>query len=215
MRVQNSPSTFSSRVRLLVLALALVCLVLGSEMADRATRQSTAVSRVSRSGGVAKYVFLVPVPKWCINWFGRDLFARVTSVTYFEHGAYPAHKPENHRNYEALRDLPHIEEIDVFDSAFPVDVLENMTTLQRLSIVQNGLRDDDIHVIGTLYSLRTLSLKVNDITDSGVERLSRLRNLTELELSGNFVSDEASSELRNALPNCQIKNRWCRVDRQG
>jgi Ran GTPase-activating protein (RanGAP) involved in mRNA processing and transport len=136
----------------------------------------------------------------------------VTSVSYFEWGAYPPHDPENYCNYTALCDLPHLEEIEVFDSAFPLDVLKNIPTLQRLAITQNGLRDDDMNVISTLHGLQTLSLRLNDITDSGAQKLSRLPNLTELDLSGNFVSAETISELQLSLPHCRIKNDWCRAD---
>ncbi|MBS0262427.1 MAG: leucine-rich repeat domain-containing protein [Planctomycetes bacterium] len=136
----------------------------------------------------------------------------MTSVSYFEWGAYPPHDPENLGNYTALCDLPHLEEIEVFDSAFPFEVLENIPTLQRLAILQNGLRDDDMNVISGLHGLQTLSLRHNDITDSGAQRLSRLHNLTELDLSGNFVSATTISELQRSLPHCRIKNDWSRAD---
>jgi hypothetical protein len=212
MRFSISRQKLGFRAKSLILGLVTVCVVVGWKAVDRAIRQSTAVSRVSRTGGTPQYRFLVPVPQWCVDRFGPDLFARVTSVSYFEWGAFPPRKPENYRNYAALSDLPYIEEIDVFDSPFPIDVLGNLTTLQRLAIVQNGLRDDDIHEIAKLHSLRTLSLTSNDITDSGAQNLSRLHNLTELDLSGNVVSDKAISELQRSLPNCRIKNDWGRAD---
>src|SRR5690606_28793809 len=105
-----------------------------------------------------------PVPSWCVHRFGPDLFARVISVSYFEWGASPPNDPANYRNYMALCDLPHLKEIEVFDSAFPVDVLERISTLQHLAITQNGVGDDDMNVISKLSGLLTLSLRVNDIT---------------------------------------------------
>lgn len=171
-----------------------------------------AVSRVSRTGGNVGYRLCVPVPQWCVDQFGRDLFATAISVTYFEHGAYPPHTPENHRNFEALCDLPEIEEVCIYDSAFPFDVLGDMAKLQRLAIDLNGLRDDDIRFIAKLNSLRTLSLRFNGITDSGAEKLSRLHNLTDLDLTGNPVSDEARNRLQRSLPNCRITNGSSRAD---
>lgn len=214
MRFGISPHKLGFRLKLSILALVAVCLVLGWKTVERSLRQSTAVSMVSRTGGTASYRFLVPVPQWCVDRFGPDLFGTVTSVTYFEHGAYPPHEPQNHRNYAALCDLPQIEKISIFDSAFPTDVLKNMTSLRCLAIDQNGLRDDDIDAIAKLHSLRTLSLSLNDITDSGAKKLSRLHSLTELDLSGNFVSDKVISELQVLLPNCRIQNRWSRVESQ-
>lgn len=82
-------------------------------------------------------------------------------------GAYPADSLENYYNYAALCDLTYIEDLDVFDSAFPWHVLENMTTLQRLAIVQNGFGDEDMYVFGKLHDLRNLSLNLNEITDIG------------------------------------------------
>jgi len=211
MRFRNSRPKLGVRTVSLILGLVAVCVVLGWRAVDGAKRQSMVVSRVSRTHGTSQYRFLIPVSGWCVDQFGPDLFARVTSVSYFEWGAYPPHDAENHCNYTALCDLPHLEEIEVFDSAFPMDVLERIPRLQRLAIVQNGLRDDDMNVISKLLRLRTLSLTLNDITDSGAKKLSRLHNLTELDLSGNFVSAQTISELQLSLPNCRIENHWCRT----
>ena len=188
----------------LILGIVAVSAVVGWKANDAAKRQSAVVARVSRTHGVPQYRFVMRVPGWCVDWFGPDLFARVTSVSYFEWGAYPPYAPENYRNYTALSELPHLEEIEVFDSAFPIELLESIPTLQRLSITQNGLRDDDMDVISKLTSLRTLSLPVNDITDTGAQSLSRLQNLTELDLSGNLVSADTISVLELSLPRCRI-----------
>ena len=211
MRFPISFPRFGVRRKFVVTGLITAGFVWGLVVVDGAKRQSAALTRVSQTYGIPHYRPLVPVPSWCIDCFGPDLFARVTSVSYFEWGAYPAHDPVNYRNYTALRDLPFLEEIDVFDSAFPVEVLEGMPTLQRLSIVQNGLRDDDMEIIAHLHGLRTLTLTTNDITDAGARTLSSLQKLTELDLSGNFVSAETISELQRSLPNCQIRNNSSRI----
>lgn len=196
----------------LIVGLFAACIVVGWNAVDAAKRQAVAVSRVSRTHGAPEYRFAVPVPHWCVSRFGPDLFARVISVSYFEWGVYPPHAPQNYHNYMGLCDLPHLEEIDVLDSFFPVDVLEHISTLRRLTIVRNGLRDIDMNVISKLHGIRMLSLRINDITDSGAQKLSRLHNLTELDLTGNFVSSEMISELQISLPHCRIRNDWSRAD---
>jgi len=120
MRFRISRPKVDARATSLILGLVAVCVVLGWKAVDGAKRQSTVVSRVSRTHGTSQYRFLIPLPRWCVDLFGHDLFAKVTSVSYFEWGAYPPHDPENYSNYTALCDLPHLEEIEVFDSAFPM-----------------------------------------------------------------------------------------------
>ena len=212
MRFRITRPKLGIRTTSLILGFVAVCVVLGWKAVDGAKRQSAVVSRVSRTHGTSKYRFSIQVPPWFVDRLGPELFARVTTDSHFEGGAYPPDDPENYCNYRALHDLPHLEEIEVFDSAFPLEVLKDIPALQRLAILQNGMRDDDMNVISGLRGLQTLSLRDNDITDSGAQRLSLLHNLTELDLSGNFVSAEAISELQRSMPHCRIKNDWSRAD---
>ncbi len=209
MRLKFRILKISLRELLVCIALLAGCLALSKRLVDRVTHQSEAVAKVRRTMGMVRYDFHVAVPQWCVDWFGPDLFATPISVAYFEGGAYPEHAPENHRNYAALQDLPELEEIDVFDSAFPIDVLDGISGLTHLKIEQNGLRDDDMDRIAQLRRLRVLQLPFNDITDVGAKKLTHLKNLTELDLSGNLVSDLAIADLRAALPECRIKS-WQR-----
>lgn len=203
---------FSLRALLVGLALLAGCLAVSKRIADRATKQSIAVARIRSTSGQVRYDYHVTPPQWCVNWFGPDLFATVKGVSYFEGGAYPADAPRNHRNYAAIRDLRDLEEIDVFDSHFPIDVLDGVSKLKHLTVQQNGLRDDAIDLIAGLSHLRVLKLPLNDITDAGASKLANLTNLSELDISGNFVSEQAVAELRLALPDCRIISSWQREE---
>lgn len=206
---------FSLRALPVGLALLTCCLAVSTRIADRATQQSIAVAKIRSTSGQVRYDYHVTAPQWCVDWFGPDLFASVKGVLYFEGGAYPADAQRNHRNYAAIRDLRDLEEIDVFDSHFPIDVLDGVSKLKHLTVQQNGLRDDAIDMIAGLSHLRVLKLPLNDITDAGARKLANHTNLSELDRSGNFVSEQAIADLRLALPDCRITNSWQRDERRG
>ena len=211
MRPQSRVRKLNFRAVLVILTLLIGCLVIGKRTIYRARHQSRAVTQVERTMGSVQYEYHFAAPQWCVDLFGPDLFASVVAVSYFESGAYPSNAPEVHRNYSAFRQLPHLEEITVFDSYFPLDVLGSVSKLTRLVIEQNGLRDEDIEPIAELRNLRVLKLPFNDITDAGSRALANLTNLTQLDLSGNYVSEEGVADLRRALPHCQIIS-WHRRD---
>lgn len=209
MRLKLRIPRISLRVLLVFMAFLAGCLALSKRTVDRAIQQSRAAARVRRTTGAVDYDFYFPVPRWCVDQFGPDLFATATSVAYFEGGTYPEYGVKGLGNYAALYDLPELQEIDVFDSGFPLEVLNGIPNLTRLKIEQNGLQDDDMVRVARLKHLRVLQLPLNDITDAGALRLMSLKNLTELDLSGNHVTEQAIADLRAALPECRITN-WYR-----
>ena len=205
------PSTRRWRLTLIALAIVVICGVLGKRHVDRARRQSAAVARVRKSLGWIRYSYLVTLPNWYVDRFGADLFATATGVSYFEAGMYPPDDPTIHGYFAALGDLPNLQEVDIFDSSFPIDVLEDLPSLKRLRIEQNGLCDNDVDVIARLTSLEELRLPFNDITDAGARKLAALTSLRELDLTGNYLSPAAVAHLEQTLPGCRVRS-WHRRD---
>ena len=197
------------RVLLVCVLLLAICLVFAGRTSHRAAIQREAVSKVRKTGGSVVYTYDISVPQWCVDLVGIDFFATVTSVSYFEWGVP---MPENKRNFLALADLNHLRELDVFESTFPSDILADMTSITRLSVVRHTLTDVDATNIAQLKQLQVLVLCENNLSDAGAFSLAGLPNLTELDVSGNFVTDEAVDRLRTLLPNCEVQNRWRRGD---
>jgi len=75
--------------------------------------------------------------------------------------------------------------------------------LERLSMMECKLSDEDLKLISRLTKLERLDLKHNSFTDRGVKNLSRLVRLTDLALDGDRISAR-SVETFSKLP--RLKN---------
>ena len=93
------------------------------------------------------------------------------------------------------------------DGRIPQDVLEaviQLDDLQSVILLECGLTDDDLALIGQMHSIRTLSLGGNPITDEGLMNLQSLSTLRHVDVSVTNVTREGAKRFRDAMPNCTI-----------
>lgn len=87
------------------------------------------------------------------------------------------------------------------------ECLQALTAFPKLATL--GLKgmpvtDQDLQTIKQLTSLEVLDLADTGITDEGALQLQGLKKLASLDLKGTRVTAEAVTELRQALPRCEI-----------
>lgn len=77
--------------------------------------------------------------------------------------------------------------------------------LERLIVSETSISDAGLAAIGTIETLRELNVyNAGAITDVGLKHLHNLKALKALFLGESKFSPEGLSELRKALPNCEI-----------
>ncbi len=84
--------------------------------------------------------------------------------------------------------------------------LRGLTNLHRLFLGNTQVTDAGLEHLRGLTNLRLLFLNNTQVTDAGLEHLSGLTNLQILELENTRVTATGVTDLRKALPDCQI--RW-------
>ena len=83
--------------------------------------------------------------------------------------------------------------------------LKGLIGLQSLDLGSAQVTDDGLVHLKGLTKLKSLSLWGNhQVTDAGLVHLERLTNLGNLDLRGTGVTDAGVTQLRQALPNCEI-----------
>jgi Leucine-rich repeat (LRR) protein len=114
-----------------------------------------------------------------------------------------------------LTNLPQLREL--FFNTCPINdsdlaSLKSIATLRRLTLLEeakqanpNRFSERGFQEIGQLKSLDFLWLVRLKVSDAAARHLKGLTNLKMLQLSRCQVSDQAVAELREALPNCEIK----------
>jgi Leucine-rich repeat (LRR) protein len=83
--------------------------------------------------------------------------------------------------------------------------LNRLTGLQELYLDGSQITDAGLADLQGLIGLRWLWLNRTQITDDGLVHLQALTGLQELWLLRTQVTDAGPAQLRQALPNCQIK----------
>jgi hypothetical protein len=83
--------------------------------------------------------------------------------------------------------------------------LEYVGLFPRLETVYDfGATDPELDYLGSLPRLKVLGIESSAVTDSGGRFLARLTTLQQLYLYQTKITEAGFSELRRALPNCQL-----------
>jgi hypothetical protein len=82
--------------------------------------------------------------------------------------------------------------------------LTRLSQLRHLNLGGASITDDGLPVIGRMKQLESLELYPSFVSDDGLPHLRTLTNLKELSV-GPHITKEAADELRQALPNCEIR----------
>ncbi len=80
--------------------------------------------------------------------------------------------------------------------------LGELQDLERLDLSRSPFADEFVPLLLNLRKLRKLGLENTKITDASVPDLSQLQSIRQLRVSG--LSEYAISQLRLALPNCEV-----------
>jgi len=84
--------------------------------------------------------------------------------------------------------------------------LRGLTNLQTLRLNNTRVTDAGLEQVRGLTNLEVLKLNDTQVTDAGLEHLKGLTSLQTLELDDTRVTATGVTDLRKALPDCQI--RW-------
>jgi len=232
--ITSSPAKASNRrhwpqfsLRVLLMAIAACCVGLAWFARNKAAAdaQAEAVPQWKDLGLYPAYDTELQVPTdvtlsaWSGDWqkanapsawarttervFGRDFCSDVVCLLGFESGSYPPTEAQ----CQLVKAFPRLQAIDMFDSAFSVQVLENCQEhrdLVWLSLIRMGLADKDLEVISRLPRIQRLNLDGNDITDAGALRLRRMKSLKLLTLGSTQVTPAGIAGLRAELAGCEV-----------
>jgi hypothetical protein len=86
-----------------------------------------------------------------------------------------------------------------------LEVLKNVTSLQRLIVVGTKVTDAGLEHLKGLTSLQALNLGETQVTDAGLEHLKGLTSLRRLGLYGTQVTDAGLEHLKH-LPHVSVLN---------
>jgi len=121
------------------------------------------------------------VPEWLRNFVGEDrmkaskVFERVTGIFLWSAKVTDA-------------DMAHL----------------TGRNIQKLYIRNTGITDAGMAHLSRLMNLQELQLENTTLTDAGLGHLRVMKNLRFLVLDGTLVTEEGTSQLKKALPDCQI-----------
>lgn len=86
-----------------------------------------------------------------------------------------------------------------------LSLLKDLSHLQTLALRRTRVSDAGLEHVGQLKTLRWLSLTGTSVTDKGLERLHGLSNLERLFLEGTKVTSVGTTNLKQAIPDCEIQ----------
>ena len=99
--------------------------------------------------------------------------------------------PNNYASVSTLNDLlnmPFLERVVIaYIPGMDISALGNCSSITELSLMCDGLTDNDVMVLSRMPQLQYLCLGWNELTD--LSYLSRLNSLTSLGLWGNLITD--------------------------
>lgn len=183
-----------------------VAVVIGWQI-HRAKQQRWAIEQLAKTYGSVKYTTVESTPQFLVDWFGKDAFARPSSLEYFERGYSPMTEwPANRAQFEAVYLLPEIEYVWVLDTVIPYEVLQHVPRLRKIEIDISPMNEEEVDGLIKLQQLRHLRITWCAMSNESALRLRELDQLETLDLRGNDLSEETMESLRDALPNCTITN---------
>jgi len=109
--------------------------------------------------------------------------------------------------------LPNLKKLDVGGPGVTNDGivhLQGHANLETLELHNTNVTDDGVAALKDIPTLRTLVLfreswRGQCPSDSGLKHLENITQLEELEVSGGWASEAAVADLKNALPDCEIR----------
>ena len=192
--------------------MTLCCVALGvwSIAVDPYRQQAKSLGVVKRLQG---HYELVPVQgqawqRWLVTTMvGPNSFTEVRSVALDGRNV-------DGENLAALAGLIHLQELnldrtDIKDQ--DCSTLRAMRNLRTLSLRFTGVSDRAAEHLALLPELTTLYLTSTEVSDEAVDALAKLQSLDELYIRWTRVSEEGASELRAAMPNCEVYH-YARAD---
>jgi len=108
---------------------------------------------------------------------------------------------------EQLKALTNLEELRLSDTQITDAGLAHLKGIPKLKILSlNGtpVTDAGLEHLRELSSLERVGLSETRVTDAGLEHLKGLTNLQVVDVFQTQVTADGASELRLALPKCQI-----------
>lgn len=108
---------------------------------------------------------------------------------------------------DGLDNIPNIENLDVSDTDLDdiaMPQLGRLMRLKHLSLVGTSITDESLQHLATLPQLKELNLGYTQISDDGLRRLWSLKSLEYLGLYNTRVTDAGVNALRKHLPDCEV-----------
>jgi internalin A len=224
---------FSLRTVFVVMTLLALALAAWLQFIEPAERQRAMVRRVERIGGYVRYADAPSDERWprptLRHWLPRDYFdalieinldatkATITKAT--DGDLVDLHRHDQLQEVwlngtevtdatvKKLSALTKLRVVNLRNTKASDEGLASLAELPQLQIL--NLRDTKVTGEGLthlkdLSQLQILNLRNTDVDDAAVESLQGLKQLQSLFLDGTKVSDERKTELRGALPKCDI-----------
>lgn len=105
------------------------------------------------------------------------------------------------KEYFRLPNLPRLRGLNLYDTPFCGEGLENIPAIETLDLSGTDVDDHAAQKLAGLHQLRNLCLEGTKVSDDGLRHLSGLKNLEHLHLGG--VSDRG---LRHLAPLAQLRS---------
>ena len=83
--------------------------------------------------------------------------------------------------------------------------MSSLKSLERATLAQTGIDDQDVKRLLILPELRILDLSQTNITDEAVGSLVRLHSLKQLDVHDTLISPDAVGRLKKAFPKCTVR----------
>jgi len=90
----------------------------------------------------------------------------------------------------------------ISDKGMPT--LGTLVNLTALNLDNGEITDEGLKALAELKQLAELSLDNTHVTDKSVAVLRGLQRLTKLNMYHTFLTAEGQSEMKSALPGCEI-----------
>lgn len=112
---------------------------------------------------------------------------------------------------EHLRKVSNLKQVQlggtsVGDEGLRILAESSLPRLVELDICETRVSDRGLEHLTVFSGLRELCLESTLVSDAGIGELSKLTNLNKIWLSGSQVTQTGLERLRDALPECKVRN---------
>jgi hypothetical protein len=192
--------------RILLVALAVVCVIGGSRIGVPVYRRYDAIRELARNGGRCSQ-------KWTRSqWFWGvipDLRpGTLVPVDMIEVGTWFGPFRDGDEGCALASELSDAVDLSIVNrtvSEAGIVSLLKLRELQNLSFTFcSGINDLNLAHISKMQTLRTLDLDYTEITDDGLKHLMGMKKLEWLSVKGTNTTAAGIAELRRALPQLSV-----------